>query len=332
MSKEFISPNKNDSFAFLRGLDLQDLLVQTESYLLEYRDNLNLSDDVTFGVEIEYEGISEKLVDKYVKDKLFRWNSSYDGSLNSGGEIRSPIMSDRMEYWKELKTICNYLTKRGADTLHNAGGHVHIGAYVLRDDIGAWRQFLKLYIAYENVLFRFMYGDKISGRKELLKYAPPIAENLYNYLNKINNAGGLSNIADVGVRNSRYAALNLRNTNFYSPNRKYDKNTLEFRGPNATTNAVIWQNNINTFAKMLLSSREKVMDEEFLDYKLEYEFLPYSGNEYLYNDVNLKNALEFVDLVFDNNLDKVYFLRQYLKNFQENYGIQKAVKAKRFVK
>lgn len=332
MSKEFISPNKNDSFAFLRGLDLQDLLVQTESYLLEYRDNLNLSDDVTFGVEIEYEGISEKLVDKYVKDKLFRWNSSYDGSLNSGGEIRSPIMSDRMEYWKELKTICNYLTKRGADTLHNAGGHVHIGAYVLRDDIGAWRQFLKLYIAYENVLFRFMYGDKISGRKELLKYAPPIAENLYNYLNKINNAGGLSNIADVGVRNSRYAALNLRNTNFCSPNRKYDKNTLEFRGPNATTNAVIWQNNINTFAKMLLSSREKVMDEEFLDYKLEYEFLPYSGNEYLYNDVNLKNALEFVDLVFDNNLDKVYFLRQYLKNFQENYGIQKAVKAKRFVK
>ena len=34
------------------------------------------------------------------------------------------------------------------------------------------------------------------------------------------------------------------------------------------------------------------------------------------NEIYLNDALEFADLIFDNNLDKVYFLRQYLKSFE----------------
>lgn len=30
-------------------------------------------------------------------------------------------------------------------------------------------------------------------------------------------------------------------------------------------------------------------------------------------DINIPKALEFVDLIFDNNIDKEYFLTQYLK-------------------
>ena len=52
----------------------------------------------------------------------------------------------------------------------------------------------------------------------------------------------------------------------------------------------------------------------------------------MHDEVNLQNVLEFVDLVFDNNLDKIYFLRQYLKDFQNGYKINSAVKAKSFVK
>jgi len=170
MSKEFICSNRNDPFVLLRGLDLQDLLIQTESYLLKYRDSLNLPANVLFGVEIEYEGVSKKHVDKFIKKKLDDWNSKKDGSLSFGGEITSPVMNDKMEYWKELKMICDYLTKKRADTLHNAGGHIHIGTCVLGADVEAWKQFLKLYTAYESVLFRFLYGDKISGRRKLFKY------------------------------------------------------------------------------------------------------------------------------------------------------------------
>ena len=32
-----------------------------------------------------------------------------------------------------------------------------------------------------------------------------------------------------------------------------------------------------------------------------------------YDQLDLDAALEFADLVFDNNLDKVYFIRQYMK-------------------
>ena len=63
MSKEFISSDRNDSFAFLKGIDLQDLLIETENYFLEYRDKLNLPDYLTVGIELEYEGVIKKIID-----------------------------------------------------------------------------------------------------------------------------------------------------------------------------------------------------------------------------------------------------------------------------
>lgn len=332
MSNAFMNQKTNDNFSFLRGIDLQNLLVETNHYFLEYRDTLNLPKDVTFGIEIEYEGVLKSIIDNFVKKNLKDWNSKSDASLSSGGEITSPVMSDEISYWKELRKICEHLSKRKADTLHNAGGHIHVGANVLGDDVEAWKCFLKLYTAYENVLFRFIYGDKVSGRKKLFKYAPPTADLIYNRIHNISKANLLSEIQSNLQTNVRYTALNFCNVSFCNPRDRNGKNTLEFRSPNATTNEVVWQNNINTLTKMLVSSRNKVIDEDFLDYKLSHEYLPYLENEYLYNGVNLKNALEFVDLVFDNNLDKMYFLRQYLKDFQENYGMKMAVKAKKFIR
>lgn len=332
MENRFLSSEKNDNFSILRGIDLQQLLLETEKYYLEYRDKLNLPKDVTFGVEIEYENTSEFIVDRFICRKLPGWRSKTDSSLNSGGEVTSPVMIDKEQYWKELKMVCNYLEKKDADTLHNAGGHIHVGAHVLGNDVDSWRNFLKLYIAYENVMFRFIYGDKISARKRMVYYAPPIADIFYGYLSKINEAQTIEDISNFLPYLGKYSALNLNNVHFWNILDKQGKNTLEFRAPNASTNEVVWQNNINTFTKMILTSRDKVMDEEFLDYKLENEYLPYRENAYLYNNISLKNVLEFVDLVFDNNLDKIYFLRQYLKNFEDNYGIKKAVYTKRFVK
>ena len=33
--------------------------------------------------------------------------------------------------------------------------------------------------------------------------------------------------------------------------------------------------------------------------------------------IDSDGAIEFTDLIFDKNIDKVYFLRQYLKNMEE---------------
>ena len=72
------------------------------------------------------------------------------------------------------------------------------------------------------------------------------------------------------------------------------------------------------------------LDSDFLDYKLSNGDFAYDKTKY--NEVNIEEALEFADLVFDNDLDKVYFLRQYIKNYEENFKTNKAVMVKRFVK
>ena len=41
----------------------------------------------------------------------------------------------------------------------------------------------------------------------------------------------------------------------------------------------------------------------------------------------LEQAVELADLIFDNNLDKVYFLRQYIKSFEK--GTKPFARAKR---
>ena len=46
-----------------------------------------------------------------------------------------------------------------------------------------------------------------------------------------------------------------------------------------------------------------------------------------YDEIYLEQALELCDMLFTNNLDKVYFLKQYLKSFQvleKNYDYAKA--------
>ena len=357
MKDTFIDKDKNDYFSYLRGIDLQELLLETENYLLEYRDGLGLPGDITFGTEIEYEGVFKYGVDCYVKKNLSNWHSDMDCSLSTVGEITSPIMKDNSKYWNELENICKYLSDAGADTSHRAGGHVHIGTQALGCDVEAWRQFLKLYAMYESVIFRFGYGDKVNGRERQLRYASPIADHLYKNLDNINTAKSLATMRDILIfmKDSKnypipkYTAINFYNVDYNYPDEQYEKNTIEFRSPNATTNAIIWQNNINAFTKMLLSARNKNIDEDFLDYKLAHDFVPFRenryeynefwqmnvpipGNEYTYNVINLKSVLEFVDLVFDNNLDKVYFLRQYLKDFQDGYNLKAATKAKKFTR
>ena len=37
-------------------------------------------------------------------------------------------------------------------------------------------------------------------------------------------------------------------------------------------------------------------------------------------------------MIFDNNLDKIYFLRQYLKSFETTLRIDKLIKCKKFTK
>ena len=104
-----------------------------------------------------------------------------------------------------------------------------------------------------------------------------------------------------------------------------DKNTIEFRCPNGTLSHIIWQNNINFFVKLLLYCRSNNFDIDFINKKMKnYEVKKLEQ----YSDIYLDDAIELSDLIFDNELDKMYFLKQYLKINKYNFETikQKALK------
>lgn len=330
MENILFSDSVNSYFSEFNKDQIELLYRNLINFYLIYRNRLNLPSNLTFGVEIEYEKLNKGIVTNYVNKELIKWVSKKDGSLDFGGEITSPIMNDNLSYWKELKRICTFLTKNNAVTNLHAGGHIHIGANILDDNIDAWKTFLKIYICYEHILFRFGYGDKLNSRKTLKVYAYPIASYLYNNIQYINNANTLEDLHYILEKKDYYDAISFKHIRFNN-NFNYRYHTIEFRFPNATTNEVIWQNNINVFSKMIIASLSNKINDEFLDYKLEH-INELKKNDYRFDLIYLEDALEFVDLIFDNNLDKMYFLRQYFKNFEIDLADKHGIPIKKITK
>ena len=313
---ECFKKEDNDQLSSLKGLDLRDFLFYLESYYLELRNVINLDMNDTFGIEIEFEHSNNTNIEKDIK---YNWFLKFEGSLLSGGEVTSSTLFDSQKNWQDLKDICS-LIATNSQPGELAGGHIHIGVPVLGCCYDSWLNFIKLWSTYENVLFRYAYNEYLTERPELLKYAPPIAKELwYSSLNE-------SKAACVGADDhfkfyrffdylpkKRSQAVNFKNVeNVY---RSLDKNTIEFRCPNATLNPIIWQNNVNVFTKLLNCCKSNKMDLEKVLYR--HNMIEDIQNDlYAYREVYLNQALELSDIIFNNNFDKIYFLKQYLKNFE----------------
>lgn len=304
--------NTSDKFSKLNPSELQEMILYILKENLEYRDNLDIKDNITFGIEIEYESLLKIFIDKYIKKNYSSWKVKSDESLILGSEIISPVMNDEIIYWKQLKEICIYLKKRNVITDDNAAGHIHIGTHIIGKSIEKWRKFIKTYAIYEDILFRFLYGDKISARKKILDYSRPISDLIANRIDKLDKLEDIRQIKSALPPYSKGQAINFMNINTLYIDSFHEKNTVEFRSPNATVDEIVWQNNINALIKLIINS-EKI-DEEFLDYKIKTGAL--DKKTYSYNEINLKKALEFIDLIFESEIDKLYFLKQYIKDFQ----------------
>lgn len=217
MEETFLDSKANDMFSKFNNSDLKYLLNEIEKYYLEYRTNLGLPKNITFGVEIEYEKVFKRTADKFITENYKNWISEKDDSLIIGGEIISPVMKDKKKYWKELREVCEFLSKRKADTLHNAGGHIHVGACTLGDDLDSWKNFIKLYTVYEHILSRFFYGDKFNARKHILEFAEPVAPILYNRIDAFNSSSTIHSLKWKFPAMDKCQALNFCNVDFYKP-------------------------------------------------------------------------------------------------------------------
>ena len=307
--------DNNELFSKLKGNDLDELIKISLNFEYIYRFSRNLPEHLTFGLEIEYEtevNDDNKIIKDYVEHLGKKWIYTGDDSVRSGGEVISPILHDKKEYWIDLKNICEYLKQKNVVVNGNAAGHIHIGANVIGDDYKKWIEFIKLYMYYENIICRYAYGEELTARRSLRKYAKPIAQRLYEMFYYFGKIDSLEKIIKY-LPNSRYYSINFSNIQLDNISDIVDKNTIEFRCPNGTINEKIWQNNINTFAKMFLAVMNNKIDTEYIDYEVQSEETCFNKDFY-YNEVYLRKALEFVDTIFDNNLDKIMFLKQYLKD------------------
>lgn len=315
----FINPKDNTKLSELKGIDLQELLVLINDYKLELRDSLNLSPDITFGLELEFEHANIKKIDKklnlYFPNK--EWATASDGSLVNGAEISSPILKDTKLTWINLKKICSIISPF-AKIGEKAGGHIHIGSQILGDNQQSWFNLMKIWSAYENIVFRFVYGEFLTYRPVLASYAYPLYDDF-----KIQYQDAKEQKLDLdklihNLSSRRNQAINFGNVSTSHLKENYPENTIEFRCPNGSLNPVIWQNNVNLLTKLLLYCGNNNFNNDVVEKRLQSNDDNYYVFDWekVYNEIYIEQSLELCDMIFSNNLDKIYFLKQYLKQLK----------------
>lgn len=328
----FINPTSNDQISKMNGLDLQELFYYLDNYYLELRKSLGITSKITFGLEIECEHSNNKKIEKEMnkeKELHDNWRIKSDGSLENGIEIISPILIDNQKNWNSLDKMCTILNKH-AIIGKKAGGHIHIGAHIFGSKTEPWMNFIKLWSVYENIIFRFLYGEFLNERESLIGFATPTTNIFWNDYQKLIKDDELEiNKLIKNISHKRYQAVNFNNIKTNIINVKSYKNTIEFRCPNGTLESVIWQNNVNLLANLLLHSKSSMYQEDIINQRKIINEDRYSDIKW-YNEIYLDQALELCDILFNNNLDKIYFLRQYLKSFETSS--KKLKKAKTFIK
>jgi len=327
----YIKPQDNTIFSTMRATALQELLYDIEHYLLLFRKHLALEDNITFGLELEFEHIKQpieklrKMLNK--TDTKFSWIIKEDSSLMDGAEINSPILKDTSSSWKDLKKVCHFIEQK-AIIGKNSAGHIHIGSHILGDNPTTWLRFLKLWGTYENIIYRFLYGEYLSARINIEKYALPMAQVFLSIVDCLSQYKKITsrNILEE-IMTTKNQAINFKNVKSFTQELSY--NTIEFRCPNGSDNPIIWQNNVNFLVHLLLYAKSPFYNDHIIERRIRTNDDQYFHLE-KYNEIVLPQALELADLIFQNNYDKIYFLRQYLKSFETS--TQELEKANTFVK
>jgi hypothetical protein len=122
-----------------------------------------------------------------------------------------------------------------------------------------------------------------------------------------------------------YQSINFCNIINYKSFQEY--NTIEFRLANGTLNPIIWQNLINFYLAFITYAKRNNYDNDTIAKRSSKR--NYNSKLDTYNKLYYDEAIELCDLIFSKNIDKIYFLRQYIKDSQVSYH-QTLVKSKKF--
>lgn len=277
--------------------------------IIKYRQTLNIPQYITFGVEIEYENIVKDNLSYYISE-LESFNVTYSGWKNTSeitiaeykdfetmnGEVKSPVLKDRILDWKNLRETLNLINSHEGVVTNKCGGHVNIGTQILGNEQESWRNFFLLWILYEKEIYKFSSGEFNKVRKLddniIKRISPDLKVHLTDILKVVKTPFKYIRFTDSLFDKKHDISLQKATSCSYKKD-----NVIEFRLPNGTLKEEIWQNYINFFVKFLLACKKELDVEETL-YKIEN---------------NQHSAIELANYVFDDEIDKENFLIQTLK-------------------
>ena len=286
----------------------------------EYREKLDINQGLKFGTEIEFMSESKKGIDKVFKlmnrahmqnNKYYRLSGSsrlvipnFDKRIY---EIKTPILENNKEDFHDLKYICDGLTNLELLPSNQKGIHVHVDLSSLEDNSRFLEDLLKVFCIYEHIIFRFSYGEEEDCNINCTAYSREISCMLYNF---IRNTDFFDDFRNILPKLRELLKCKTYALNFHQKDISCKNETVEFRMFNGTLNPTILQNDINLCLNLINTITSNLLDRDLIDYK----FNEYDRGFYVkesYSKLNMNDAIEFSDLIFNTNKDKDYFLRQY---------------------
>jgi hypothetical protein len=276
---------------------------------------LSFSKYQKFGVEIELVGIPREQIQQYLNGTGLsnkNWIVEPEETLGSDypsdelNEIVSPILTNKMEDLLNLKRILEMSNSYYGRSDKYCAAHIHYDAEMyINEKIRYLQDFLLLFIAYEDIIFRFAGGKQDWVRDGSKTNAKSMLENINKELitkylyQDIDYDTFLKEYIQTSSRGNSVNLTNISLTGL---------NTIEIRVPNGTLEDFIWFNNINLFGIMLDYARH----------------MPNEVREKLYLDImnktnlerfNLERAKEFIELIKKCEDDEISFMKQYKKEF-----------------
>lgn len=289
---------------------------------LNLPETLDLPECATFGVEIEFEdaGLSsvKDKVDEILNDNAPCKDWILKCDLSCGGEVVSPVLKDRIESYKKIKTACEIIKSCGGNISSKCAGHIHIGSNLLKDDIIYYLRLARLWTIFENEIVRFGLGEDENIRETMAYYSASSA-NLLRHIElleqqKFGKCDFENFVRCFGFE--KKLALS-----FYYLNKDKVFHTLEVRCPNGTLNPDIWKNNINFFVKFLVSCTDDSKDWDLIE-KMFQEEKGIEFDDYFDVFESIEKADILSSFVFDKKMDKENFMLQYRKDsdkYQKRY-------------
>lgn len=262
----------------------------------EYRSILTIPSRIRFGLELELESVELGEVHEAVKTTLGDdWIVKIDESLkkDNNAEISTPVLQNKKDTWIILKKLGEIL-ERLNPTYDNCSFQVNFDGKLL-PNLEDRVRFLKLYAMYEDIIYRFSQGEDGKYRDSLEKHASPIILAL-----KSCQGYGKDTIVDYFSDNKRFGVVF----------KTKEKNLIEFRTPNATSNPILWQNYITTFYYLLKFATNRKYPQKEID-----EYIDKFMSFYLlerYERLREDKALKLSTMIFSHKQDQLYFMNQYI--------------------